>query len=152
LYDIGLLFDVTSELNLVAESFQRITTKELSYREKYSQSIADVLDDSLKTACWIGMRGYGAENDKYTELQNGIKKLSGFVYLEHFTFDSAILCAAKTAYMTTLIRKRITKISRFDPNDDLSSLEIKNPSYSKLNKLKKSSPEAFYYFYHALEG
>jgi len=29
-------------------------------------------------------------------------------------------------------------------------LNILNPNYNKLNKLKKTSPEAFYYFYRAL--
>jgi len=41
----------------------------------------------------------------------------------------------------------------FDPGNDLSGLAIQNPGYNRLNKVKKTSPEAFYYFfYRALEG
>ena len=151
LYDIGQLFDVVSGMNLIAATFNTIAAKELAYRGRNSLSIADVLTDIFDTACLIGMRGFGSIDD-YDELQNGIKKLAGFVYAEQFTMDSAILCAAKAAYLAALIRKGEKIISRFDPDDDLSSLAIQNHGYSKLNKVKKTSPEAFYYFYQALEG
>jgi hypothetical protein len=97
------------------------------------------------------MRGFGLM-DEYTELQMGIKKLSGYIYTEHFTLDSAILCAAKTAYITRLIRKRAQKIPRYNPRDDLPSLTIEGSEYNKLNKVKKTSPESFYYFYQAFKG
>jgi len=151
LYDVGLLFDVIFDMDLVAETFYTIAAKELSYRGENSLSTADVLTDIFNTACLIGMRGFGSMNE-YVELQKGIRRFSGFVYAEHFTLDSATRCAAKAAYIATLIRKGAQEISRFDPGDDLSGLAIQEPGYSKLNKIKKTSPEAFYYFYKALEG
>jgi len=78
--------------------------------------------------------------------------MASFVYAEHFTLDSAILCAAKVAYLTTLISKENPIIRRFDATMDLASLAIQNPAYNKLNKVKKTGPEAFYYFYRAIEG
>jgi hypothetical protein len=93
----------------------------------------------------------GASEKKYTELLSGIKKLAGFVYAEHFTLDSAILCAAKVAYTTALIRKGGQTISRFDSSTDLTDMTIRKPAYYRLNKVKKTSPEAFYYFYYAIE-
>ena len=151
LYDVGLLFDVVTDVNLVAATFHTIAARELAYRGQSAISTADVLSDSFATACLIGMRGFGSEKE-YAELLSGIKKLAGFVYAEHFTLDSAILCAAKVAYMIALIGKGAQEISRFDPNTNLSSFTIQNPGYHKLNKIKKTSPEAFYYFYRALEG
>jgi hypothetical protein len=35
--------------------------------------------------------------------------------------------------------------------EDLSSWQIANLDYNKLNKGKKTGPEAFYYFFSALE-
>lgn len=96
------------------------------------------------------MRGYDSKED-YSELMSGIKKLAGFVYAELFTLDSAILCAAKVAYTTALIQKGGQIISRFNPSTDLTGMMIRNPIYSRLNKVKKTSPEAFYYFYRAVE-
>jgi hypothetical protein len=151
LYDLGLLFDIATNLNLVATTFHTIATRELAYRGLNAISPADVLTDSFNTACLIGMRGYGFENE-YAELVSGIKKLAGLVYGEYFTLDSAILCAVKVAYMSALIGKGGQKILRFDPLINLSSMIIQNPAYNRLNKVKKTSSEAFYYFYHAIEG
>jgi len=149
LYDIGLLFDVIANMTLVAETFQTVAAKELVYRERGTLSTDDVLNDIFDTACLIGMRGFSSKVE-YAELKRGIAKLAGFVYAEHFTLDSAILCAAKAAYIAILIQKGAQEISRFDPGIDLSKLVITDTSYSKLNKVKKTSPEAFYYFYQAL--
>jgi hypothetical protein len=151
LYDLGLLFDIATNLDLIAATFHTIVTRELAYRGLNALSPVDVLADSFNTACLIGMRGYGSEKP-FAELLSGIKKLAGFVYAEHFTLDSAILCAAKVAYMTALIGKGGQNISRFDPLIDLTGMTIQNPAYNRLNKVKKTNPEAFYYFYRAIEG
>lgn len=151
LYDIGLLFDMVMDVNLVGTTFQNIAAMELAFRGKKEISSLDVLSDSFNMACLIGMHGFDSRNE-YIELQSGIRKLSGFVYAERFTLDLAILCAAKVAYLTELIRRGESRIARFDPNADLSGLMIQNPRYNRLNKVKKTSPEAFYYFYRAFEG
>jgi hypothetical protein len=83
---------------------------------------------------------------------SGIKKLAGFVYTERFTLDSAILCAGKIACLSSLVKKGSQEIPRFNPSIDLSAWEIQNTRYNRLNKLKKTSPEAFYYFYQSIEG
>jgi len=151
LYDLGLLFNIAKDINLVVTTFHTIATRELAYRGLTSLSPMDVLEDNFNAACLIGMRGYDSKNE-YTELLSGIKKLAGFVYAEHFTLDSAILCAAKVAYTTALIRRGSQTITRFNPLTDLTGMTIQNPAYTRLNKLKKTSPEAFYYFYHAIEN
>src|SRR4030042_126038 len=142
LYDLGLLFDIATNPILVATTFHTIATRELAYRGLNAISPADVLTDSFNTACLIGMRGYGYEKE-YAELLSGIKKLPGFVYAGYFTLDSAILCAAKVAYMSALIGKGGQNILRFDPLINLSGLMIQNPAYNRLNKVKKTSSEAF---------
>lgn len=150
LYDLGLLFDMVHDLGLVAGTFHTIADQELAYRGLHHLSTANVLADSFATACLIGMRGYGAP-EEYAELLNGIKKMAGFVYAEHFTLDSAILCAAKVAYLTRLIDNQQPTIARFDPALNLADLAIHNLAYNRLNKVKKTSPEAFFYFYRACE-
>jgi hypothetical protein len=150
LFDVGLLFDVAENVALVGAAFEGIASKELAYRDLTHLSPRDVLQDIFNTACIIGMRGFNSHTE-YAELLSGIKKLPAFVYSGYFSLDAAILCAAKAAYLSTLIQKGKGKISRFNENTDLSSLAITNPNYNKLNKVKKTIPEAFYYFYRALE-
>ena len=74
-----------------------------------------------------------------------------FVYSGYFSLDTAILCAAKAAYLVTVLLKRESTITRIENRQDLSSWNISNPDYNKLNKLKKTSPEAFFYYFRALE-
>jgi hypothetical protein len=148
LYDLGLLFDAVHDMRLVADAFHTIADQELAYRGLHHLSTANVLADSFATACLIGMRGYGSP-EEYAELLDGIKKMAGFVYSEHFTLDSAILCAAKVAYLTVLIENQQPTIARFDHTMNLADLVIHNLAYNRLNKVKKTSPEAFYYFYQA---
>lgn len=151
LYDIGVLFDEVVDINLVAETFHIVASKELAYRELTTLSTDDVLTDIFETACLIGMRGYGSD-EKFAELQSGISRIAGYIYAERFTLDSAILCTAKAAYLSVLIKRGDIEISRFDPSIDLSDWFIIDLNYNKLNKVKKTSPEAFYYFYQAIEG
>jgi len=147
LYDVGLLFGVAHDVGLVSTTFRMIAAQELAYRGQ-ALTVGDVLADSFHTACLIGMRGFGSEHE-YAELLSGIKKMAGFVYVEHFTLDSAILCAAKAAYLAMLIAGDHPTIARFDPALNLAELAIQDPAYNRLNKVKKTSPEAFYYFYRA---
>ena len=76
--------------------------------------------------------------------------MAGFVYSGFFSLDSAILCASKEAYLSALILGEIKKIDRFEKNLDISVWTITNQDFNKLNKLKKTNPEAFYYFFRAL--
>jgi hypothetical protein len=147
LYDLGLLFDDAQDLQLVSRTFHTIAAQELAYRG-LDRTPAEVLVDSFQTACLIGMRGYGAA-EAYAELLRGIKKMAGFVYAEHFTLDTAILAAAKVAYLTAQLQKADQRVDRFDPGLDLADLLIQDPTCNRLNKVKKTSPEAFYYFYMA---
>jgi len=151
LFDIGALFDVASDVDLICKTFEWTATKELAYRGMPDPTPSDVLLDSFQTACLIGTRGAIAGGE-YAELVSGIKKLAAFIYSVTFTIDTAIVCASKVAYLAGLILKQQTsRIARFQTNIDISSWIISNPDYAKLNKIKKTSPEAFFYFYQALK-
>jgi hypothetical protein len=67
--------------------------------------------------------------------------------------DTAIINASKIAYLSTLIANNLTTITHFDKNN-ISALQnaiIENPLPTKLNKLKKSNIEAFYYWWKIFE-
>ena len=150
LFDIGALFDVASDVDLIRKIFEWTAVKGLAYRGMPELGLTDVLLDSFQTACLIGTRGAIASGE-YAELLSGIKKLTAFVYSTTFTIDTAIVCASKVAYLAGLILKQTSRIARFQTNIDISSWIISNPAYAKLNKIKKTSPEAFFYFYQALK-
>lgn len=150
LFDIAVLFDAMAEVKLVGKPFRNIASRELTYRGMHELTPDDVLLDAFYTAVLVGMRGYSS-HDEYVELLEGIKKLAVFIYSGFFSLDSAINCASKVAYLSALILKRADVIQRFDQDINISSWSIVNPDYNKLNKLIKTSPESFYYFYQALK-
>ena len=149
LFDIGLLFDIAEDVELVSTTFETIASQELLYRGLNDLTVLDVLQDTFTTACVIGLRGAGFA-DEYAGLQEGFKKLAAFIYSGTFTVDSAILCASKTALLTALLMKKEYLIPRFETAATIASWNIANPAYNKLNKLKKTNPEAFYYYFRAL--
>lgn len=108
------------------------------------------MQDTFETACMIGMRGAGAPRE-YAELQDGFKKLAAFVYEGTFNVDSAILCAGKTALMAALLMKKEQTIPRLRNTATMATWNIANSAYNKLNRLKKINPEAFFYYFQALQ-
>ena len=60
LFDIGLLFDVAGDIELVSVAFETIAAQELIYRALNNLTILDVLRDAFDTACLIGLRGVGS--------------------------------------------------------------------------------------------
>jgi len=151
LFDVATLFDISENIRLVRKTYETIASKELAHRGLNDLTIRDVLLDTFNTACLIGTRGNSQVVGEYQELVDGISKLKGFIYSGNFSPDSAILCASKAAILVALILKQENTIIRFEKGLDLSAWNIPNPNYNKLNKLKKTNPEAFFFFYRALE-
>jgi len=149
LYDVATLFDIVDDMELVSSTFHKIAPKELAYRGMDRLSSEDVLWDTFHTSILIGTRGSTSEKE-FEELANGFKKMSSFIFSGSFTVDTAVLCASKAAYLSALILRGIDLPGRFDKGLDLSDWTILNTDYNKLNKVKKTSPEAFFYFCHAL--
>lgn len=151
LFDISVLFDFIDDIKLVKSTFESIASKQLAYRDLTKTPVAEVIQDTFNTGVIIGLRGYSSIPSEYQELVTGISRLRGFIISGNFTPDTAILCASKVTYLAALITKNENHIDRFDPGIDLSSWLVQNHSYSRINRLKKTNPEAFSYYFKAFE-
>jgi len=109
-----------------------------------------MIEDKTYTKEWIIATRGGLKQCNFAELQNGIKRLSSFIIAKSFHIDNVIIAAAKAAFLSRLIKKHISTPDKF--NKILPTQLIANADYSKLNKLKKSNPEAFFYWYKAVEN
>lgn len=146
LYDLGNLFDHVTDLSIVKSTFENILKTEMEYRRLNDLTIQDVLDDAFQTALCIATRGnYG--DGRFEELKNGIKRVSGFVFSESYHLDKAITHASRIAYLVKLVQKDAVEIERFNNPLSMKDWIISDPQYTWLNKLKKSNPEAFFYWY-----
>jgi len=150
LYDVGKLFDVAEDLNTVKETFQRFADAELIYRETDGLTAADVLEDIFQTALSIATRGKDGEAN-FAELQQGITRIKNFIHSEKYQLEKAITHATKAAYLATLLKHDANSLERFDPATDMKDWSIEQPFNTRVNKLKKSNPEAFFYWYRMYE-
>jgi len=147
LFDVASLFDVTNDVTVVAETFKKFATVELQYRNLDPENITQVLDDIFQTSLCICLKGQ-VEPDTFKLLQTGTKRIQSFIHSEKYNIDSAITNASKAAYLSVLIANGITTAVHFDPQniEPLRDAVIKEPLNTKLNKLKKSNIEAFFYW------
>jgi len=145
LYDIRYLFEMVDNLKEISIVFQNISNTELGYR-KIDKSIEDVLDDILLTALCISSRGRIGKGD-FTALQTGIQRLASYIFSESYHIDKAIVHAARAAYLSSLIRYEKEEILFFDGPEQILEWDIEQPEINRLNRLKKTNPEAFYYWY-----
>lgn len=147
LFDIGNLFDRVTDISNIKVVFTEIGKTELEYRELIELSHESILDDIYETSLCLSLRGQDGKGN-FEELQKGIQNIFNFIVSEKFHIDSAITHSAKAAYLSALMRKDVNEIKRYTSPADVAELMIESPFNTKLNKLKKSNTEAFFYWYH----
>lgn len=148
LFDIAFLFDKSSNFNEIRQSFLNVVNEEINYRE-LSVSPDEVLQDAFNTALLITNRDNNSEH--FAFLQKGINNIVNFI-ITPFRIEEAIICASKTAYLTQVLKQsKFSDIARYTNPEIIENFTITQPEYNKLNRLKKTLPEAFYYWFHAFE-
>lgn len=150
LYDIGSLFDEIISIENTTETFKKIAQIELKYRELDDKTYTDVLMDIHDTSLLLATRGKDGDGD-FDSLQNGITRIRQFIFSESYNIDKAIVDSAKAAYVATLIKYDLVKVVKFKEASEIAEWNIEQPYFKKLNKLKKSNPEAFFYWYKVYE-
>ena len=93
----------------------------------------------------------GLAKGNFEELQKGIQRIDNLIFSESYHLEKAITHASKAAYMAILIKNNAVAIDKFDNLQQLKDCTIGEPLNTKLNKLKKSNPEAFFYWYKIYE-
>jgi len=145
LYDIGNLFEEISDIKVVAETFKNIAQTEMKYR-KLKGDVKIVIKDILSTSLCIATRGKSGKGD-FDSLQNGISQIKAYIFSESYHIEKAIVHAARAAYLAKLIDAGNNNIVRFENAQQIIEWQIEAPLDTRLNKHKKSNPEAFFYWY-----
>ncbi|MEW6087874.1 MAG: nucleotidyl transferase AbiEii/AbiGii toxin family protein [bacterium] len=146
LYDIGNLFDEIDNVAVIGETFNKIVQTEMKYRGM-TGDIEIVLNDIFQTALCLSTKGKAGKGD-FTALQNGVSRIRAYIFSESYHIEKAIIHASRIAYLVKMIELKEKTITRFEnPEQIRDFLMIENTLDTKLNKLKKSSPEAFFYWY-----
>lgn len=149
LYDVGNLFEVANNIDTLKATFNIFAETELTYRPD-ENTVLDVLEDIFQTALCIASKGTDGKGN-YTELLVGIQRVNPFIFSENYHLEKAIAHASKAAYLSTIIKNDAAQIEKFENPLQVKDWLITNPLYNKLNKLKKSNPEAFFFWYKTVE-
>lgn len=150
LYDIGNVFDAVNDLETIKTTFYRFAKTEIAYRNSEKITEKEVLEDIYQTTLCIVTRGTEGKGN-FEELQNGIQRVGSFIFSESYHIEKAIAHASKVAYLSALIQHNAKTIDKFGNPLQLKAWQIGEPLNNKLNKLKKSNPEAFFYWYKIYE-
>jgi len=149
LYDIAFLFDNITNLEIVRSSYNKVVKEEIGFR-KLDIIEKEVLKDTWKACYTLAERETKSED--FNHLQLGIRNFTNFT-IDRFSIDEAITAAAKVAYLTKLIlSENEIKIERFKNPLEIKDWLIEGQQYNKINKLKKNNPEAFYYWFKAINN
>ncbi|MEO8796182.1 MAG: nucleotidyl transferase AbiEii/AbiGii toxin family protein [Daejeonella sp.] len=150
LYDIGKIFDAAEDLAVIKTTFDKIVKTEIVYRKLKDAKPEDVLEDIFKTSLCISLRG-AVDKENFDHLQQGIRRVERFIFSEPYNIDKAIIHAAKAAYLSRLIATDQKRSEKFEDPKQIADAIIDQPHNTKLNKLKKSNPEAFFYWWKATQ-
>ena len=150
LFDVGHLFDMVKDITIVSEVFTQFAQTELAYRELKELNKDDVLNDIFQTALLMGTRGKSGLGD-YNELQKGVQNIKNYIFSENFHIERAMIPASKAAYIAIMLQKERIEIAHFTNPMEVKDWMLEQPFETRLNKLKKSNPEAFFYWYKISE-
>jgi len=110
LYDIAFLFDRTTDLDIVRDSYSKVVQDEIGYRN-LEIGMGEVLKDTREACYTLAERNL--KSDKFNHLQLGIKNFTNFM-VGRYAIDEAITAAAKVAYLITILNGQNEKIERFN--------------------------------------
>lgn len=159
LFDLSKLFEHISDVEIVAKSFMALAEQEINYRKNGNPDSdltpEKVLQDTIDTCLIIAKRGGGSDDEKqkFTELQRGIKAFDfGFLMTGNFRIDDAVPAAARIAYLAAKILVNDMSPIAYYEGQDVKELNIEDPDWNFLNKLKKQPDKSsFYYWYQTVQ-
>lgn len=146
LFDVSSILDRIDSLETVSSTFYKLVPIELGYRGLDTLTAKDVLKDAYDTAMNICMYGV-LDNQEYACLTDGAHRVNGFILIENYTMERAVRDAAKVAYLVRLLQTGATEVKHYsrEMDTELATALIVDPDLKKLNRLKKTNAEAFFY-------
>jgi hypothetical protein len=144
LYDIGNIFEKIDNLTIVKDVFYSFAIVELQYRNM-GENVNIVLEDIIENCLSISTR-QNVGNANFEVLLLGLKQIATYIFSETYHIEKAIIHSARIAYLVALMQSE-TLIELYNNRIDMTDWLIVQPNNTKLNKLKKTNPEAFYYWF-----
>lgn len=154
LFDVGELFDLAEDLSSIRQVYLKVFALENHYRgDNFTpeQTLNDTLDAALHLSKH-NLKGVkdGPEAEK---LLDGVRKLSSHLVNHRFNPTIAKIAAAKAALLSRLIlvedqNESLSHWRTLPAVNEIGDLVIEG-TWKQLQRLRNTSPEAFFYWYQA---
>ena len=125
-------------------SFRKVSEVELGYRKMEGQ-IDRYYEDVRQSALCLTTRGQIGEG-RFVEFQDGLMRNKGYMYQRNYYIEQAAVDAAKAAYLATSFQNGLVGIEKYDKAGDLHTLTIFDNMPKELQRMRRSLPEAFWYW------
>jgi hypothetical protein len=161
LFDVGVLFDVASDFDAVAKSYNAVSAQELEYRgNQHSRDAA--LDDTWQAcvALTATKPGILANFPDAKLLHDGLNKMRGHLTTPAYIGDvqARRTLAAKTAALAAHLRAGVSfafEGMRYTGSpaqlDMLRVATLNGKPLSWIDGVKGANAEAYHYWYHAIQ-
>ncbi|MEI6047849.1 MAG: nucleotidyl transferase AbiEii/AbiGii toxin family protein [Bacteroidota bacterium] len=157
LFDIGCLFDLLTDIEVVKRSFRESVKSEIEYRpQRKIESVEQVLWDIFNTALLISriiLLSKGEKSLELREIYTGINQFRHYVFEGSFSLMEAKVASSKAACLAAIILSDYKgELEKFSPDIPISDYMINNPDYNFLNKRLKfvARGEALYYWHNTI--
>lgn len=144
MYYIGNIFEQIDDVPVIKSVFTDFAKIELKYRNMGEDEVI-VLNDIVENCLTISTREQVGKAN-LDVLQLGLKKIANYIFSESYHIEKVITHASRIAYLVALLQTD-SPLERYNNQRDMSNWVIEQPGNTKLNKLKKTIPEAFYYWF-----
>lgn len=154
LFDVGELFGIAEDLSVIRRGYHRVFEQENQYRGGGFTHV-QTLDDTLDAALHLSKHGLkGPANTPEAEkMTEGARKVSEHLVNYRFNLNAAKIAAAKAALLSRLVLSEgqndsLTYWRTLPTLAEMSTLTIDGP-WNRLQRLRSTSPEAFFYWQQA---
>lgn len=145
LFDISCLFNSVTDFTNTYKSFQKVSAEELRFRPNLEGRMDLYFEDVRQSALCLSTRGQIGDGI-FEELKNGLIRIKSYMYQRNYYIEQAAVDAAKAAYLATCFEHGITDIQKYGKEHDLHALSIFANMPKELQRFRRSSPEAFWYW------
>jgi len=153
LFDVAVLFDLTTDLRKVATAYEAVHANQCRYRGSHTHD--QTLDDTINACVALSqrdLRGAPRDDQNAELLLDGVNRLATYLINRNFSLYEARIAAGKAACASAWIRQRPEMAIESLRYDSTGVAELRNVDVSRwppLSRLKGGNPEAFFYWWQA---
>ncbi|MEI6644649.1 MAG: nucleotidyl transferase AbiEii/AbiGii toxin family protein [bacterium] len=148
--DVGELFTKTADLTLIRRAYAVICAAEIGYRGGAFTS-DQALNDTIQTALQISEIRLRPQDQTTALIDAARKRLENHLIGPALDIDDLKVAAARAAGIAALIQTPNSPLSlddfRYNPARVMELQSLRITRYPRLNRLKATNPEAFFYWH-----